>query len=82
MPVGVLVVSAAVSCYDCGLPYKSDRYFDFVVPNDVWQRISPTHNEGGILCIGCAALRCAVLGIECGVKITSGPFTCDWRSRS
>ena len=68
-----------IACFDCGLPYKSPRFADFVVPDDVWSRISPTHDEAGILCAGCILLRLTVLGIECEGRFTSGPCAQhDW----
>jgi hypothetical protein len=62
-------------CFQCGLVYGDVGWMDAVVPNNVWAQISPTGHEGGVLCITCMAKRCEVLGIECEVKITSGPFS-------
>lgn len=42
-------------CDTCGLPVTVDA----VVANDVWARISPTHDEGGYLCPTCVARRLA-----------------------
>lgn len=61
-------------CADCDLPYGSKGYADFVVPDDVWERISPTGGGGGILCANCMVRRAAELGIECEGSFTSGPF--------
>lgn len=63
-----------LACYDCGLPYKSDRFADFVVADDVWALLSPTGDEGGILCAGCMMLRARLLGITAEGRFTSGPF--------
>jgi len=64
-----------VVCYDCGLPYGGDHWVEAVVPHDVWALISPSGNEGGILCINCMAARLARLGVEdVPLKITAGPF--------
>ena len=55
----------AGDCYDCGEPY----WMDAAVPNDVWARISPTGDEGGILCLRCIDRRCAALGIKTTARI-------------
>jgi hypothetical protein len=69
-PDGVL------SCYQCRLPYGGDHWVEAVVEHDVWAKISPTGNEGGILCINCMANRLHRLGIyDVPVKLTAGPFT-------
>jgi hypothetical protein len=65
-----------VCCADCELPYGGPGWIDAVVPNDVWRQISPTHDEGGILCITCMARRCEALGLEdVPVMLASGPFS-------
>jgi hypothetical protein len=46
-----------VACHDCGLAYGSEGWIECIVPNGVWREISPTHDEGGILCITCIARR-------------------------
>lgn len=70
-------------CHDCGLPYGSKGYADFVVPDDVWKRISPAGDGGGILCANCMVRRAAELGIECEGAFTSGPFADHgWRKPS
>lgn len=68
-----------LACYDCGLPYKSPRFADFVVPDAIWERISPTGDEGGILCAACILGKLTLLGIECDGRFTSGPCAQhDW----
>lgn len=42
-----------LGCYDCLLRYGEPGWADFVVPDDVWLRISPTGNDAGILCATC-----------------------------
>lgn len=62
-------------CYDCGLVYGGEGWMDVTVPDEVWHQISPTHDEGGILCITCIARRCERLLLEnVPVKIQSGPL--------
>jgi len=53
----MMTKSKAVSCYDCGLPYGSDGWIEAVIPDKVWNVISPTGDQGGILCITCIAKR-------------------------
>lgn len=63
------------ACYDCGRRYGNEYGFpDLVVPNDVWERISPRGHEGGLLCPSCIVKRCHHEGIRCVAKWTSGPF--------
>jgi hypothetical protein len=48
---------------------------DAVVPNEIWTQISPSGDEGGLLCITCMAARCEDAGLQnVPLKITSGPF--------
>lgn len=52
-------------CYDCGLPYE--EFQDMVVPNDIWELISPTNFKGaGLLCPTCMANRLAFLDLWYG----------------
>lgn len=65
-------------CYDCGRPYGPENGFpDLVVlPHSVWNDIlSPTGDEGGLLCPSCMCLRAHMAGLT-GVhaRFTSGPF--------
>lgn len=50
-------------CYDCGLDYEQFGY-DFVIQNELWREISPTHNDGGILCSNCMCKRMMNLGMS------------------
>jgi len=66
-------------CMGCGRKYGDAFGFpDLVVPNDVWAQISPTGDEGGLLCPSCMCGRAASLGLE-GVQaqFRSGPFCVD-----
>lgn len=48
---------------------------DVHVDDQLWARISPTGDSGGILCITCMARRCEALGLtSVQMLITSGPF--------
>jgi hypothetical protein len=64
------------SCYDCGRRYGNEHGFpDLVVSNETWIMISPTGDEGGLLCPSCMCRRAADLGIEnAPAKFMSGPF--------
>ena len=61
-------------CHDCQRPYGEPGFHDLVVPNDVWRRISPTKDEGGLLCPSCLLARLEVAGIECVGALMSGPL--------
>ena len=73
---------AMAECYDCKLEYGSSAWCDVVVRDEIWQQISPTGDEGGLLCFNCMVRRLAALGLEnVPFKIASGPFACDlWDS--
>ena len=53
-----------ISCYDCGRPYSDGGFPDLVLPNDTWTAISPTGDEGGMLCPSCICKRLADRGFE------------------
>lgn len=63
------------SCYDCGLAYDSPGWADVVIPDIIWRLISPTGDEGGLLCFHCMVARLAELDLRnVPYSITSGPF--------
>lgn len=65
-------------CMDCGRKYGDEHGFpDLVVPNDVWARISPTGDEGGLLCPSCVCRRLYDAGIQTTGRFTSGPLCED-----
>ena len=62
-------------CYDCGRRYGNEFGFpDLVVPNDVWQKIAPLNDEGGLLCPSCMCRRLWLAGIKTKGVFTSGPL--------
>lgn len=62
-------------CYDCGLAYGTSGFADLVVPNEVWNTaISPTNDEGGLLCPTCLVARASNAGVRCEAVFRSGPF--------
>lgn len=46
-----------VKCFDCGFPYGAPGWIEAVIPDRYWKIISPTQDEGGILCINCISKR-------------------------
>ena len=64
-----------VGCYDCGEDYDSPRFPDLIISLDVWRRISPTGDEGGLLCPNCINARLEEMGISnCPAAFMSGPL--------
>ena len=63
------------ACADCGLRYDDPGWADVVVSDVVWAMISPTGDEGGLLCFTCMNRRLSA-SRESNVpfQITSGPF--------
>jgi hypothetical protein len=64
-----------VGCFDCERPYGNEHGFpDLVIQNDIWARISPTGDEGGLLCPSCICKRLYDAGIkEVEAAFMSGP---------
>ena len=60
------------TCHDCGLVYGGEHWIETSLPNDVWARISPTGDEGGLLCIACISARCKKAGLDDVAVILSG----------
>jgi hypothetical protein len=59
-------------CYDCGLGYGEGGFEDLVIPNWAWRRISPTKNEGGLLCPTCIQRALKKNKIKCEGAFLSG----------
>jgi len=66
-------------CLDCGRKYGDEFGFpDLVVSPDVWKIISPTGDEGGLLCPSCMCRRAADAGLSnIPAVFRSGPFCTD-----
>lgn len=66
----------AVGCDDCGRPYGDEHGFpDLIVPNYIWRQISPTKDNGGLLCPSCICKRLSDAGIrEVEGSFMSGPI--------
>jgi len=63
-----------LSCYDCGYNYNRPDWVEAVVPDEVWEKIAPNEEGGGILCIHCMSKRMVEAGIRSTVVITAGPM--------
>jgi hypothetical protein len=61
----LLYATLPTDCLDCGRHYGNEYGFpDLVLPNDVWAKISPTGDEGGMLCPSCICKRLVDRGLE------------------
>ncbi len=64
-----------IRCYDCDRKYGDEFGFpDMVIPDYVWKEISPSKDEGGLLCPSCICKRVHKMGVKSFSKFTSGPF--------
>lgn len=63
-------------CFDCGREYGDEHGFpDLIVPDDVWLRISPKGDFGGLLCPSCICKRAHDAGLtKVEARFMSGPF--------
>lgn len=62
------------SCARCNCPYGSHGFHDLIVPRDIWHQISPTGNDGGLLCPTCILAALDDLGLKnVPVYLASGP---------
>lgn len=73
-----------VACYDCGRPYGDEHGFpDLVLPDEVWKRISPKEDGGGLLCPSCICKRLYDAGLSnVEARFTSGPIRAGQLPRS
>ncbi len=63
-------------CYDCKLSYSSPQWADVVVTDSIWRKISPTGDDGGLLCFNCMNGRLLALDLDnVPYQIASGPFS-------
>lgn len=61
-------------CEDCGRAYGSAGFPDLIIPNWAWRQISPSGDNGGLLCPSCLIARLAISGISCEGALMSGPI--------
>ncbi len=69
------VEAPMTKCFDCNRPYGSAGFPDLIIPNDAWRQISPSGDEGGLLCPSCMIARLSISGIACEGAFMSGPIT-------
>lgn len=51
-------VGETVGCHDCGRQYGNTHGFpDLIITKDAWRRISPSGDDGGLLCPSCICKR-------------------------
>jgi hypothetical protein len=63
-------------CFDCKRPYGHEHGFpDLVIPFSAWKQISPSGDDGGLLCPSCICKRLDIEGIRCPGAFMSGPIT-------
>lgn len=64
------------ACHDCKRPYGNEHGFpDFVIDDAAWKAISPTGDEGGLLCPSCICKRLHDRGLsEVRGAFRSGPL--------
>lgn len=66
---------AETGCHDCARPYGDEHGFpDLIIPFWAWKQISPTGDEGGLLCPSCICKRLHEKGIHCEGAFMSGPI--------
>ena len=65
------------ACLDCKRRYGDEYGFpDMLVADEVWEKINPGSNGGGLLCPSCINARAHRVGIEnAGMAFMSGPFS-------
>lgn len=62
-------------CFDCNRPYGDEHGFpDLIIPYHRWKIISPTGDDGGLLCPSCICKRLFDAGITCEGAFMSGPI--------
>ncbi len=60
-------------CFDCKRPYGSEHGFpDLLIPYSAWKQISPTGDDGGLLCPSCICKRLHDANIRCNGAFMSG----------
>lgn len=61
-----------MSCFDCGREYGAEHGFpDLLIPYWAWKEISPTGDEGGLLCPSCMCKRLHDKNIHCVAAFAS-----------
>lgn len=61
-------------CHDCERPYGDEHGFpDLIIPFEYWRLITPTSEDGGLLCPSCICKRLHERGLRCEGAFMSGP---------
>jgi hypothetical protein len=61
-------------CFDCKRPYGDNGFPDLIIPYWAWRQISPSGDDGGLLCPSCICKRLSSAGIRCEGAFMSGPI--------
>lgn len=62
-----------MSCFDCGREYGDEHGFpDLILPQEVWNAISPDGDESGLLCPCCIIIRLHKAGLRTQAAFASG----------
>jgi hypothetical protein len=68
-------LAEGVGCFDCGRRYGDGHGFpDLIIPYEAWRQISPSGDDGGLLCPSCICKRLHDAGIRCEGAFMSGPI--------
>jgi len=51
-------------CYECGLDYQDPGWIEAIIPDKIWNEISPTGDQAGLLCITCISRRLVKKGYK------------------
>jgi hypothetical protein len=62
------------TCEDCDREYGSGGFPDLIIPYSDWKQISPTGDDGGLLCPSCICQRLHDKGLRCEGAFMSGPI--------
>jgi hypothetical protein len=72
---GLAAATGSASCHDCARPYGHEHGFpDLIIPYWAWKQISPSGDDGGLLCPSCICKRLDAAGISCEGAFMSGPI--------
>lgn len=75
LPKATLDLSGEMaSCHDCDRTYSSGGFPDLIIPFWAWKQISPSGDDGGLLCPSCICQRLHDAGISCEGAFMSGPI--------
>lgn len=64
----------SAQCADCGRDYGAPGFPDLIIPYWAWKQISPTGDDGGLLCPSCICARLEISNIRCEGAFVSGPI--------